>query len=148
MRALTFVLLIALALPAIAKDRPWSAGWSGLWAETTGQHRCAVQVQGVVRPSRMTLLCQLGPDAVYADVSPIPGFGEPITLLQTYADFGAAPAGSYAWGTMRWYAVCNNDLPEIIGTAYAPFAVNDVRLFPAAALAGGNPCVARIGGAQ
>lgn len=148
MRALTFVALVALALPAIAKDRPWSADWSGLWAETTGQHRCAVQVHDASRPTRITLLCQLGPDAVYADVSPIPGFGEPITLLQTYADFGAPPAGSYAWGTLRWYAVCNHGLPEIIGTAYAPFAVSDVRLFPIAGQTAGNPCNDRTGGAR
>lgn len=147
MRTVISIAMIALALPAIAKDRPWSSAWSGLWAERNGQHRCAVEVVG--KPAtRIALLCQLGPDAVFADVSPIPGFGEPITLLQTYADFGAPPAGSYAWGTLRWYAVCNNDLPEIIGTAYAPFAVNDVRLFPALPLASGNPSAARIGGAQ
>lgn len=145
---ITVVLLIGLALPAIAKDRSFSAAWTGLWAEPSGQHRCALHVYDASRPSRVTLLCQLGPDAVFAEVSPIPGFGESIPLMQTYADFGSPPAGSYIWGSMRWYAVCNNDLPEIIGTAYAPFAVNDIRLFPLALSTAGNPCAARIGGGQ
>lgn len=148
MKALLAVLLLALCAQASAKDRAFSAEWSGIWAEASGQHRCALQVWSASRPTRVTLLCQLGPDGVYGEASPIPGFGEPIVVIAARAEFGTPPDGSYTWGQIRWYAVCNDDRPEIIGTAYAPFAVSDLRLLPVALSAAGNPCDARMGGAR
>lgn len=145
-RAIFTLLLLSMACELAAKDMPFTPEWSGIWNESTGQHRCAVRVLGKPE-SRITLLCQLGPDAVYADVSPIPGFGEPITITAALADFGTPPAGHFVWGTIRWYAVCVDGAPEIIGTAYAPFAVNDLRLKPLAPTTS-NPCAPYTGARQ
>lgn len=150
MRAQAVILLLILAVvlgwPAEAKDRPLGAEWSGVWADPSGQHRCALQIWSASRPTRVTLLCQLGPDGVYGDASPIPAFGVPIVVTASRADFGTPPAGHFAWGAIRLFAACNNDLPEIIGTAEAPFAVAELRLFPVALSAAGNPCDVRAGG--
>ena len=127
---MTALLMLALALPASAKDLPWTSAWSRLWVEDNGQHRCAVQVDDTSRPARITLLCQLGPDAVYAESVPIPAFGDPITVTATAGDFGAPPNGHIVWGTIRWHAVCRAGAPEINGTAYTLGAVSDLRLKP------------------
>ena len=129
MNALALVVLTALAMPALAKDTALTPDWNGIWAESSGQHRCAVDVASAPRRARLTLLCQFGPDAAFSQ-SPIPAFGEPIYLVATRSDFGSEPAGAVRWGTARLYAVCNEGRPEIIGTAYTAGAVSDVRLHP------------------
>lgn len=145
-RTVITLALALLALPAAAKDQPFTPAWSGLWAEANGQHRCAVQISKDLGP-RITLLCQLGRDAVFATDATIPAFGEPLFVYRTNAEFGAPAAGADVWGYLRIFAVCNNYRPEIIGTAYTTGAVSDVRLF-AAVLPAANPCAPRIGGAQ
>lgn len=137
------VLLLALAVSAAlpAKDATLTPAWNGIWTETTGQHRCAVLVADQTLRSRVTLLCQLGPDGVYAQGA-VPAFGQPVYLRATLADFGQEPAGTYAWGSARIYAVCNEGRPEIIGTAYAGGIASDLRLhpvMPTGKLCGGAP---------
>ncbi len=142
MNAMRYImLLIALAVSAALPAATLTAAWNGIWTEATGQHRCAVLVSDPTQRSRVTLLCQLGPDGVYAQ-APVPAFGQPIYLQATLADFGQAPAGTYAWGSARIYAVCNEGRPEIIGTAYAGGIASDLRLhpvMPTGKLCGGAP---------
>lgn len=127
-RLLCVVGALLCALPLSAKDAGFSSAWNGIWTEPTGQHRCAVLVADGAMRRRITLLCQLGPDGVYAQAA-VPAFGQPVDLVATRSDFGQEPAGTYGWGTARIYAVCNEGVPEIIGTAYAGGLAVDLRLF-------------------
>ena len=137
---LALLAVLALASPLSAKDRVLSEQWSGLWSEASGQHRCSVTVTQSTRPATLTLLCQLGADGVYYQ-GPMPAFGQSVTLIATRSDFGQAPAGHYDWGVMQLYAVCNEGLPEIIGTAYTSGAVADLRLHPRAVAQTGALCI-------
>lgn len=141
MRLLCMLAALLCAASVGAKDTTLTPAWNGIWTEATGQHRCAVLVSDPTQRSRVTLLCQLGPDGVYAQGA-VPAFGQPIHLRATLADFGQEPAGTYAWGSARIYAVCNEGRPEIIGTAYAGGIASDLRLhpvMPTGTLCGGAP---------
>lgn len=128
MKALALVVFAALAMPAFGKGRELTPAWSGIWSEASGQHRCAIDVQAAPLRARLTVLCQLGPDAVFAQLPTVPRFGEPIVLSAPNADFGMPAAGLIRWGTVYLYPVCNEGQPELIGTAYTTGAAADLRM--------------------
>lgn len=137
---LALLAVLALASPLSAKDRVLSEQWSGLWSEASGQHRCSVTVTQSTRPATLTLLPERRHRALIVDAIGSE-LAQNVTLIATRSDFGQTPAGHYDWGVMQLYAVCNEGLPEIIGTAYTSGAVADLRLHPRAVAQTGALCI-------
>lgn len=148
MRTLIAALLLAVVAPVHAKDTALTSAWSGIWSDASGQHRCAIRIiDGAA--SRLTVLCQLGPDGVFADVAPMPDPGWQIFVDQTKTDFGTPGEGHFRWGQISWHGLCDRSGPKIVANIAAqlnhPNAV-DATLRPltvsnpaALCLSGGRP---------
>lgn len=148
MRTLIAALLLAVVVaPVDAKDTALTSAWSGIWSDANGQHRCAIHiVDGDA--GRLTVLCQLGPDGVYANMSPNPPPGWQIFVEQTKSDFGAPAEGHFRWGQISWHGLCDRSGPKIVANIAAqlnhPNAV-DATLRP---LTVSNPAALCAGGAR
>lgn len=120
MRTLIAVLLLTLALSAHAKDTALNAGWNGIWSDASGQHRCGVHIVDGTG-SRLVVLCQLGPDGVYANVAPMPDPGWQIFVDRTATDFGKPGDGHIRWGQISWHGLCDRSGPKIVANIAAVF---------------------------
>lgn len=135
-RVFITLLLLSLALPLVAKDTALTPAWNGMWSDATGQHRCAIRVSGA--PSRLVVLCQLGPDGVFADIAPMPPPGWLIAVERTREDFGASGGGHLHWGDISWHGLCDRNGPFIVANIHSPPTAIDVEFRPIA-IAASNP---------
>lgn len=140
------IALLLAAQAAPAKDVPIDASWSGIWSDLSGQHRCAIVAAG--KDSRLTVLCQLGRDGVYADLAPAPPSGWQIFVDQAQAPFGQPPAGAAEWGQITWFAVCDTQGPALYSAVYRAPDTMTVTLRPVALSSDRSPCAPMIGGAR
>lgn len=129
MRMIIAALFLAFVMPAQAKDTALTSAWSGMWSDASGQHRCAIQIVDG-EAGRLSVLCHLGPDGVYANMTPNPPPGWQIFVDQPKADFGSPGEGHMRWGQISWHGLCDSFGPKVVAnvaTAYSqPTAVDAV----------------------
>jgi hypothetical protein len=130
-RTIITLLLLTLALPLAAKDTALTPAWNGMWSDATGQHRCAIRIADG-KSSRLTVLCHMGPDGVFADLTPMPDPGWQIFVDATLQDFGAPGGGHFRWGQISWHGLCDASGPFIVANIYSAPVARDVTFRPVA----------------